>query len=181
MSQYPQGKSSFPQGKLTIPQGKLSFPQGRSTISQGKLNGVGRGNRRRPAQFSCGSPTFPTASDFAEEVRNRHARLDWPGTIPRRRLQGVDHLRHRVALEVPLAAFANATLRDLPSVAYTAMALALTMILKECKLMEVEEAERNSAMQTAALLDFRRGKQLGERSGPGRAHGIHSEVIRYTE
>ena len=31
-----------------------------------------------------------------------------------------------------------------------AMALALTMILKGCKLMEVEEAERNSAMQTAA-------------------------------
>jgi hypothetical protein len=68
-----------------------------------------------------------------------------------------------------LAAFANATVKDLSSVAYTVIALALTMILKGCTLVEVEEAERNSAMQTAAPLGSRRGKQLGEGSGPGKA------------
>jgi len=53
--------------------------------------------------------------------------------------------------------------------AYVAMALALTMILKGCKLVEVKEAETDSAMQTAVPLGSRRGKQLGEGSGPGKA------------
>jgi hypothetical protein len=53
--------------------------------------------------------------------------------------------------------------------AYTALALALTMILKRCRLVEVEEPERNSAMQTADRLGSRRGKQLGEGSGPGKS------------
>jgi hypothetical protein len=43
------------------------------------------------------------------------------------------------------------------------------MILKGCTLLEVEEAERNNAMQTAAHPDSRRGKQLGEGSELGRS------------
>lgn len=65
-----------------------------------------------------------------------------------------------------MAAFANATLRDLPSIAYTAMARALTMILKVCKLMEIEEAERNSAMQTAVPLASEGENRLAKDQGP---------------
>lgn len=54
--------------------------------------------------------------------------------------------------------------------AYTALAFALTMILKTCRLMEVEEPERNSAMQTADRLGSRRGKNsLAKNQGLARA------------
>jgi hypothetical protein len=43
------------------------------------------------------------------------------------------------------------------------------MILKRCRLVEVEEPERNSAMQTADCLGSRREKQLGEGSGLGKS------------
>lgn len=44
--------------------------------------------------------------------------------------------------------------------------------------MEVEEPERNSAMQTADRLGSRRGKQLSEGSGPGKSTQHPSEVGR---
>jgi len=50
------------------------------------------------------------------------------------------------------------------------MALALTMILKGCKLVEVEEAERDSAMQTADRLGSRRGNSLAKDQGKSTQH-----------
>jgi hypothetical protein len=50
--------------------------------------------------------------------------------------------REPAGVSVALAAFANATEKDLSSAAYTAPALDLTMILNRCKLAEVEEARR---------------------------------------
>jgi hypothetical protein len=56
------------------------------------------------------------------------------------------------ASSVALAAFANATFEVPSRVAYTALYLALTMILKRCRLPEVEVAERNRTMQTVDRL-----------------------------
>jgi hypothetical protein len=81
------------------------------------------------------------------------------------------------ASSVMLAAFANATLRGTSRLAYTALALALTMILKRCRLVEVEEPERNSAMQGATVLAPEGENSFGEGSGPGKSR-IHSEVGR---
>jgi len=75
-----------------------------------------------------------------------------------------------------LAAFANAILRSPSRLAYTALALVLTMILKKYRLMEVEEPERNGAMQTAD-----RPWLPKEIRAEARANGIHSEIVRPIE
>ena len=55
-----------------------------------------------------------------------------------------------MAGSVALAEFANATVKALPVSPIRAVALALTMILKGCRLVEVEGIERNSPLGPVA-------------------------------
>jgi hypothetical protein len=51
------------------------------------------------------------------------------------------------------------------------------MILNGCRLMEVEEPERNSAMQTADRLGLTKGTQLGERIRARQEHA--ASILRF--
>jgi hypothetical protein len=73
------------------------------------------------------------------------------------------------ASSVALAAFANATFEAPSRIAYTALALALTMILKRCRLSD-------RTMQKVDRLGSKESEQPDEGSGHGSNHSIDSEV-----
>jgi hypothetical protein len=64
--------------------------------------------------------------------------------------------------------FCQRDIRGSSRVAYTARSLVLTMILKGCRLSEVEVAERNRTMQKVDRLRSQGSEQPDEGSGPGR-------------
>ena len=67
-----------------------------------------------------------------------------------------------------VGSFCQRDIRDPSRVAYTALSLALTMILKRCRLSEVEVAERNRTMQKVDRLGSQGSEQPDEGSRPGR-------------
>jgi hypothetical protein len=67
-----------------------------------------------------------------------------------------------------VGSFCQRDIRGSSRVAYTARSLVLTMILKGCRLSEVEVAERNRTMQKVNRLRSQGSEQPDEGSGPGR-------------
>jgi hypothetical protein len=55
------------------------------------------------------------------------------------------------------------------------------MILKRYRLVEVEESERNSAIQAATVLAPEGENSLAKVQGRSRADSIHSEIRRHSE
>jgi hypothetical protein len=80
------------------------------------------------------------------------------------------------ASSVVLAAFANATFEAPSRVAYTALFLALTMILKRCRLLKVEVAERNRTMQKFDRLGPKGQNSLTKDPGVEGDRSIDSEL-----